>query len=156
MENLNTMFVKYLRTPFILLILILIFISCSENKRVEKNFKNYVLNQFNLTIEGENTIFFIVPSYSCPGCELKLRKIFHGFCPSDAQLYIISTNDSKDRIPVNHCSINLIDKSNLIDRLDIGTRASTIAYFKKGKLIEILEFTDPNMMKIEKIINSFD
>lgn len=153
MEDLNTMFVKYLRM-LSFLILILILISCSENKRVEKIFKNYLSNQFNVTIKGENTIFFIVPSYSCPGCELKLRKIFHGFCPSDAQLYIISTNDSKERIPENKCSINLIDKSNLIDRLDIGTRASTLAYFKKGKLIEILEFTDQNMKKIGEIINA--
>ncbi len=153
MEDLNTMFVKYLRM-LSFLILILILISCSENKRVEKIFKNYLSNQFNVTFKGENTIFFIVPSYSCPGCELKLRKIFHGFCPSDAKLYIILTNDSKDRIPENKCSINLIDKSNLIDRLDIGTRASTLAYFKKGKLIEILEFTDQNMKKIGEIINA--
>jgi len=98
-------------------------------------------------------LFFIVPTYSCGACELKFRQLYLNYCPQKIKSYVICSDISKERVPPNQCAMLLVDNSRKIDRLDIGARATTMIYFQKGKLLNLLEFTDNNMDDINSLIN---
>jgi hypothetical protein len=123
----------------------LIFSCSSKYERETILFKQYLAENFNLRINSNQEIFFIIPGTRCGGCSDFLQQKISRL---SFNAKLITTTKPQILFPSN---IDVfIDKKRNIDRIDLGVSNTFVIVCKKGKIEQITEISPENFQTIIK------
>jgi hypothetical protein len=130
---------------------VLIFSCSSKYERETIIFKQYLTENFNLKLNSNQEVFFIIPGIRCGGCsdflQQKISKL-------SFNAKLITTTKPQVSFPAN---IDVfIDKKRNIDRIDLGVSNTFIIVCENGKIEQITEISPENFQMIIKQFKSSD
>ncbi len=144
---------KFMRTFLInvtLLILSTFFIyACfSEPKRIEKQtkiFTSYLLSEFDIKPSSKEQFYFIIPSLACVGCKKTVASYFLKRQNKENNFLIVSEKAAQSLKDFNVTKNVLVDKNNVIDRLNLDAVNTTLIVWNRNAIQTIATITPENI-----------
>jgi len=144
-----------IKTIFILISLIcsLIFLySCKShiNKKRTEVFTKYLLQTFQLSLQNEKSIYFVITSQGCPVCK---KSLLNHLQNQTINLKLLVVQDWEVTFP--WCIEILFDEKGIINRLNMRLAGTYVLFIKNKEIVDTFSVTLESLPLLDEKIDKF-